>query len=153
MKTSYVVIGIVILAIAIGGVFLFQLSSKSQTPSLGEEENMVPPLGEQSQLSLDVVYNSEGYSPKELKIKKGEIVTFKNESSGGMWPASAFHPTHTAYPGSGILKCDTPEEGTIFDACRAVEPGKEWQFQFNEIGSWKYHDHLVPTRTGTVIVE
>ena len=136
MKPSYIVIGIVIAVVVLGGIFLFQSDNNSQTPSLGM-----------------VTYTDEGYSPKELMVKKGDNVTFNNESSHPMWTASAVHPTHTVYPGSSILKCNTPEAGAIFDACSAVEPGKEWSFQFDQIGSWKYHDHLTPTRTGTITVE
>ncbi|MBI4151358.1 hypothetical protein HY496_00165, partial [Candidatus Woesearchaeota archaeon] len=63
------------------------------------------------------------------------------------------HPTHTVYPHSGIEKCGTADEGMIFDACRALAQGETFSFIFTETGSWKYHDHLNPRKTGTVIVE
>ena len=108
MKTSYILIGIVIAVVVIGGVLMFQSNNNGQMPSLSEEENMTPPLGEQVQSSPVVTYTDEGYSPKELTVKKGDIVTFANMSSMPMWTASAMHPTHTVYPGTDIKNCGNP---------------------------------------------
>ncbi|MBI1984521.1 MAG: hypothetical protein HYS60_00205 [Candidatus Wildermuthbacteria bacterium] len=100
-----------------------------------------------------ITYADEGYSPQTLSIKAGGTVSFVNQSSSSMWPASAMHPTHTVYPGSGIEKCGTAEQDTIFDACMGIPSEQEWSFQFNEKGTWKYHDHLNPSRFGTIVVE
>jgi len=100
-----------------------------------------------------VVFAGSGFSPSEVTIKKGGSVTFRNDGSAKVWPASAFHPTHTAYPGSGIGKCGTSEAQNIFDACRGLAQGETFAFTFNEIGSWNYHDHLNPSKTGRVNVE
>ena len=59
-----------------------------------------------------------------------------NES---FWPASNIHPTHMIYP--------------EFDAKRPVASGKDWSFTFTKKGTWRYHDHLNPEATGTVVVE
>lgn len=97
--------------------------------------------------------SSNGFSPKELTIKSGDTVRFTNVGTQRYWPASAFHPTHTSYPGSSITKCNTAEANTIFDACRAYGPGETYSFIFTEVGSWKYHDHRNPSAAGTIIVE
>ncbi|GIU68236.1 MAG: hypothetical protein KatS3mg001_086 [Candidatus Pacearchaeota archaeon] len=94
-----------------------------------------------------------GFSPSVLTIKKGERVTWINKAGRESWPASAIHPTHRVYPGSDINKCGTSEESLIFDACRGIPPGESWSFTFNEVGSWKYHDHLQASVTGTIVVE
>lgn len=154
MKTPYMLIGIIIAVVVIGGVFMLQSSNNSQTPTLGEEENMMPPLEVQSQSSPTVVYGDEGYSPKELMIKKGEIVTFKNESSQPMWTASAVHPSHTAYPGTDIKNCgNAMMMDMMFDSCAGVPAREVWKFQFNETGGWGYHNHLKPSDWGKIIVE
>lgn len=98
-----------------------------------------------------VKITASGFSPKTITIKAGDTVTFFNEDSNKHWPASAMHPTHTLYPGSDIQKCGTGEQ--IFDACRGLEQGESFSFTFNEKGSWKYHDHLSVSSTGTVVVE
>jgi plastocyanin len=86
-------------------------------------------------------------------IKKGETVTFKNQSSNSMWPASAMHPTHRVYSGTSLDEHCPDTTGTAFDACKGFLPGQSWSFIFNKTGTWKYHDHLNPSATGTVVVE
>ncbi|GBD34517.1 hypothetical protein HRbin35_00242 [bacterium HR35] len=96
---------------------------------------------------------NNGFEPKEIEITKGTKVTWVNESSNPSWPASAVHPTHRVYPGSGIEKCGTPEQANIFDACRGLNPGEKWSFVFNEVGEWYYHDHLNPSFKGEIVVK
>ena len=95
---------------------------------------------------------SAGFSPATLTISIGDTVVFVNDDSSQHWPASYRHPTHTDYPGSGISKCGSSEEDTIFDSCGGISIGESYQFQFNEIGLWEYHDHLKPGLTGVMEV-
>lgn len=151
MKTSYIVIAIVIAVVAIGGIVMLQSNNKPQAPALEEEESM---MEEASQSSPTVVYNDEGYSPKELTIKKRDTVTFTNGSSQPMWTASAVHPSHTVYPKTDIKNCgNAMMMDMMFDSCVGVPAGGTWEFQFNETGSWGYHNHLRPNHWGKVIVE
>lgn len=98
-----------------------------------------------TQLSAPVTSNTEieitatGYKPKDIQIKKGAKVVFKNEDQDIHWPASNIHPTHLIYP--------------EFDPKKPVKAGGQWEFVFDKIGVWRYHDHLIPTQTGTVTVE
>lgn len=101
----------------------------------------------------EITYGDEGFAPQTLTVQAGTMVAWVNESSGEMWPATAAHPTHTVYPGSSSSKCGTVEEESIFDACRGVSPGGSYSFTFNEVGDWKYHNHLMPTSFGSVVVE
>lgn len=94
-----------------------------------------------------VLYTDSGYSPSSLTVKKGDTVTFKNESAREIWPASAKHPTHEVYPATGGCI------GSAFDACRGLKNGEEWSFTFNISGTWNYHDHLNPQHFGSIIVE
>ena len=96
---------------------------------------------------------ASGFAPAIVTLKSGTRVTFQNESAGDSWPASAMHPTHRVYPGSDIMKCGTTEKNVVFDSCGGIAPGAMWSFTFTERGSWKYHDHLSPSRTGTIVVE
>lgn len=86
-----------------------------------------------------VAYSSEGFSPMILRIKLGESVTFKNESSGQLWVASNPHPQHTGLPG--------------FDAGESILKGDFYIHEFNQLGSWSYHNHLNSGHEGTIIVE
>lgn len=126
------------------GVFLFS----GCVPITMEEEVVVEEIPEGNV----VVITSAGFEPKTLSIKKSKIVTWINKDTRKHWPASDIHPTHTVYPGSGIVKCGTPEAENIFDACKGLEQGESYSFKFDEVGFWDYHDHLRPSLKGTIIV-
>lgn len=97
-----------------------------------------------------IIITDSGYSPQALEVKRGEKVTWVNRGSSSNWPASAMHPTHRVYPGSGIEKCGTEEK--IFDSCRGLNGGESWSFTFNEKGNWNYHNHLNSGMHGSILV-
>jgi len=125
--TIAIIIAVVVVA---GGYFLLN-RPPAAPPVIGDE----------------VTYTDSGYSPKVLQLKVGTEVTFKNESSRSVWTASTFHPTHRVYPTTGGCL------GSTFDSCEGIQTGDSWSFTFDEQGTWKYHNHLRPGRTGTIIVE
>lgn len=86
-----------------------------------------------------VFYTDKGFTPSSLEIKNGETVQFVNNSSGGMWVASAPHPEHTAYP--------------EFDPKRNIPSGQIYEFTFTKIGEWKYHNHTKAGMYGAIIVK
>lgn len=94
-----------------------------------------------------ITYSVFGFSPGSLEVTRGTAVTFKNSSSQLMWPASGQHPTHNEYPASGGCV------GSAFDSCKEIPKDESWTFTFDQIGTWKYHDHLNPSRSGTIIVK
>ncbi|MBI2591635.1 MAG: hypothetical protein HYW34_03090 [Candidatus Brennerbacteria bacterium] len=83
---------------------------------------------------IEIIDNA--FKPAFIQIKKGDSVTWINRMSASSWPASAVHPTHAVYPETG--GCIASK----FDACHSLKTGESWTFTFNEIGSWKYHDHI-----------
>lgn len=87
-----------------------------------------------------VTYNPEGISPKQITIRVGEGIEFRNSDLKSHWPASAPHPTHTDYP--------------EFDAQQEIKPSDTWRFVFTKKGTWKFHDHLGTKQqfAGTVVV-
>lgn len=103
--------------------------------------------------TVTVRYTATGFEPADVSIEVGDTVTWVNNSTGNMWPATAMHPTHTVYPGSDFKKCNTPEEKGIFDACRGIPPGESYTFTFTRVGNWKYHDHLNTQEFGSVTVK
>lgn len=99
-----------------------------------------------------ITMTSNGFSPSTITISVGDSILFLNDDSSKHWPATDKHPSHKNYPGSNIGKCGSSEENTIFDSCRGLSQGETYEFQFNEVGTWKYHDHLKPGLTGTIEV-
>lgn len=86
-----------------------------------------------------VTFSGSSFSPSSLEVKVGDTVTFVNNSSLGMWVASAPHPTHTDYP--------------EFDAKQVYNPGEVYAFTFTKAGNWKFHNHLNPTYFGVIVVK
>ncbi len=121
-------------------------------PSLGKNTPKVPISSSPSAAKkgpqvITIAYTDSGFVPNLVTIKVGDTVTFKNGSSEPFWPASNPHPVHTGYPTIGGCRLST------FDACKAIQPGGTWSFQFNVSGRWGFHDHLNPAEGGTVTVE
>jgi len=158
---------IVLIAIVLGISGWFFLGTetangpdKSSTEEGTEVTNEVPIDGVEnvdemivSGDGLTVTYIDDGgFSPASLEVSVGATVTFQNNGSKGIWPASALHPTHKLYPGSDISKCGTDDADSIFDACKSVAPGDSYSFTFDEVGTWGYHDHFRPSDNGNIIV-
>lgn len=85
-----------------------------------------------------VTYTNTGFSPTTVTVKKGTTVTFVNASTGGMWVASAVHPTHQLLPG--------------FDQLKSVGKGGSYDYTFVKVGTWKYHNHVNVSDFGSVVV-
>jgi plastocyanin len=87
---------------------------------------------------VTVKYTGSGFVPRIITVKTGTAVTFVNDAGSGMWVASAPHPAHDLLPG--------------FDQLRSTNKGGTYTYIFAKIGTWKYHNHVAPEITGTVIV-
>lgn len=85
-----------------------------------------------------VILTTDGFSPSEITINKGDTIKFKTTTGKPFWPASNLHPTHTIYP--------------EFDPKEPIPPDQSWSFTFTKVGEWKYHDHLSPLYKGKITV-
>jgi len=129
------------------GLFMFMgsddgVEEASQTvPSTVVETDEVPQteVSEESEASVvTITYTDSGFEPANQTVAVGTTVRFVNNSSRSMWVASDDHPTHT----------DLPE----FDDGRGVGPGETYEFTFEEVGDWGYHDHLNSRAEGVITV-
>ncbi|MDO8529811.1 MAG: hypothetical protein Q7S10_00145 [bacterium] len=166
------IIGIVaIIVLLVAGYFILAMPSQVPvTENTNEEANQQ--LNENgvagneepdNEVGLDVnvqvpkthqiIYASSGYSPSTLTIKAGDIVRFMNNSSAGMWPASAMHPTHSVYGGATLQSHCPDAENDDFDACKSIAAGQSWSFTFKKTGAWGFHDHLSTGNFGKITVE
>ncbi len=127
-KNQLILAALALVIIALGAGYFFT-QGPSDSVTKGE------PVGEPA---VVITRTAEGYEPKEVSVKKGDIVKWKNETSEFHWPASDLHPTHGVYP--------------EFDPLMPIGPGEEWSFRFDQAGVWKYHDHIRANKTGTVTV-
>ena len=153
---SGVIISIVIVAaivlIILGISFFSKKNTQDEIPeeNLSPQENIISETPEITEHFVEITL--EGFVPKNLEIKQGDKVTWVNKLITESWPASAFHPTHTNYPGSSTIKCGTAEEKNTFDACRGLQKEESYSFVFNEVGNWEYHNHLQPSKSGKITV-
>jgi hypothetical protein len=81
---------------------------------------------------------SEGFVPREVTVDTETIINFVNKDTVDRWPASNVHPTHDLYP--------------EFDPQHPIPPGDLWIFRPKRAGEFKYHDHLLPHKRGTLTV-
>ena len=159
-KTKYILITIlciIILVILLTTIFNSSQEIETNTNSntnesqpIQSQENTTPTLLPTTQ-EATIRYIDGEYIPDTVHISVGGSVTWINESQV-FWPASNLHPTHRAYPGSDISKCNTEERESLFDACEAKGTNETYTFKFNEPGQWRFHDHINPQATGTVVV-
>lgn len=112
------------------GVAKVEIAHKGECRSAPQSE-----APSETRVTIDADGN---FSPASAKVKKDRKVIWTNRSQHSVWPASALHPTHQVYPG--------------FDALRGIGFGEEYSFKFDRLGTWIYHDHLNPSKTGTVEV-
>ncbi len=152
---------IVLIIVIAGGWFLLSPTpadipsavTTEQTPVTTSATVDVPPTPSTATVtSVTVLYNDQGFSPSNITVAPGTTVTFVNQSSEGMWVASAMHPTHTAYSGTSLSQHCPDTDNSTFDGCKAEAPGSSFSFTFNKEGVWKYHDHMNASRFGSVMV-
>lgn len=86
-----------------------------------------------------VKVTTSGFSPQRITIKAGESVTWVNEDTQSHQVNSAVHPTHQLYP--------------PLNTVGLLQSGDKKSLSFPDAGTYKYHDHLNPSNTGSVIVE
>lgn len=155
------VLWVLAVVIVVAGWFLY--SSKASAPTVSENTETptqevvdtatgAEPVSETavSPAVPDVVitFTDSGFAPSSVTVKKGQIVRWANNSGSKVWPASAVHPTHGVYPQKSPSDC----LGSSFDACKGLAQGESWDFKFDYVGEWKYHNHLNGAQKGVVTV-
>lgn len=147
MSRNVVMAVIVVLVLMVGGIVLTRPKqpNPSQTPSVqtpASTESASPISATEGAIVKEetiVKITSTGFSPKVITIKAGESVTWMNEDSADHQVLSAIHPTHTVYPPLNTIGL--------------LKSGEKKSLSFPEAETYKYHDHLNPSLTGSVTVQ
>lgn len=84
-----------------------------------------------------ITLTAKGFEPKNITIKKGEVIVWTNKSGKQASVNSADHPTHKLFP---VLNLGTFNDGSSVQA------------RIFRTGELKYHNHLNPSQTGTITV-
>jgi len=125
--------------ILVGGYFLTRPVQAPETLPVTQQSPAPTTTTTKAMEENTITYTGTGFSPQSITVKPGTTVTFVNESSTDMWVASALHPTHLELLG--------------FDQLKGEGKGSTYSFTFEDVGTWKFHDHLNPKAFGSVIVE
>lgn len=137
-----ILIGAVILIVAIGAVVLIAGKGGYQTPTPIKSGPTTPssPTNETtaSAQQTTVTLTQSGFEPAIATVKAGTKVIWINKSGQISTVDSAGHPTHLGYPSLNL-----GEFGN----------GAQVSLVFDKAGTYKYHNHLNPSQTGTVVVE
>ena len=104
-----------------------------QTAQTTHENNVTIPAGASMK-------PENGFEPKTINVKAGQIVTWKNMDNS----------LHTVISGTGL---NDPHNGKAFDSgLTSLIPGKSWSHQFIKADSFPYFCELHPAMTGLVVV-
>lgn len=135
----------VVAVLGLGLFFVSNLNKPSPQPQTNQTVQPTPTVSESSEEAQVraqqnvVTVTSTGFSPQNLAVKIGAVVTWANDDSKDHTVNSAPHPTHTSYPPLNNI-------GTL-------KAGEKKGFMFDAAGTYNYHDHLNPSLTGTITVE
>jgi plastocyanin len=131
-RTTTSNIVVVALAIAVGFISL-GLISYAAAAQTTHENNVTIPAGASMK-------PENGFEPKSINVKTGQIVTWKNMDNS----------LHTVISGTGL---NDPNTGKAFDSgLTSLIPGKSWSHQFIIVGTFLYFCELHPAMTGLVVV-
>ena len=131
--------GVAVLVLVVAGFALISNKSKTNVNVTAPTVSSSPAASPQSTASQNTVtLTSSGFQPQTLTVKAGTTVTFVNKSGTTAAVNSAIHPTHALFP---LLNLET------------FNDGESLSVNFDKPGTYKYHNHLNPSQTGTVVVE
>ena len=131
-RTTTSNIVVVALAIAVGFISL-GLISYAATAQTTHENIVTIPAGASMK-------PENGFEPKTINVKAGQIVTWKNMDNS----------LHTVISGTGL---NDPNNRKAFDSrLTSLIPGKSWSHQFIKADSFPYFCELHPAMTGLVVV-
>ena len=135
-------ISIIIAALAIAGLIVFVLNNQSTTApnsdknqaDTSERTNDAAPTPSERMM---ITYKDNGFEPSDLTVKKGTVITVKNESGHTMQFASNDHPAHR----------DNPEMNI-----KTLAPGESDSYTATAVGTWGFHNHFDENQTGNITV-
>lgn len=143
-RSKGLIIGVIIAVIVIAAIVFFAILHKSSesfdaadstnvTKATADNNSAAPAPSER----ITITFKDSGYTPSELTVKKGTVITVKNEGTSRTEFSSGAHPTHRENPEMNL---------------KTLAPGESASYTANEVGTWTFHDHLHPDLGGTIKV-
>ena len=143
---NFVFICVVVFVAMLIGVYIpYKLSSRNHSEPQKVASTTTP--------SVTVTYTNKGFEPNTVQIKPGDTVEWRNTSDKLMWVASDPHPSHTDLPGFDERGIDSDQTKYFIPVAYAHSKVTRYEYTFLKVGSWHYHNHLIPNDRGVVIVK
>lgn len=152
MSGRNLIIIIVLVLVVAAGFIMIARSMKSSNLSTSAPSQTVqnsspvmvgsssPNASSSGAMSQNIInISSNGFSPSTVTIKVGDTVTWMNKDSAPHQVNSDVHPTHLLYPPLNTIGL--------------LNPGEKKSLSFPTAGTFKFHDHLNPQFTGSVVVQ
>lgn len=126
---------LVILIIAFGA---FAFLGNTKTNPRTSTQQTIPVVTQAANQVANVILGDSGFIPKDITVKAGTRVVWRNSSGKSATVSSDDHPTHRLYPflNLGEFSADTTIQVVV------EKPGK-----------YGYHNHLNASEVGTITVE
>lgn len=138
MKKHYrLKIGRVLLIITLISLFIFLILPKGEKVQVLKKTLHPTPTAPQYKTHA-IELTTEGFSPRSITIKKGDIVTWTNKSGKQASVNSAEFPTHKLFP---ELNLGTFENNSVLQA------------KIETLGELRYVNFFNNLQRGTILVE
>lgn len=111
-------------------------ATSSPSPTSSPAATETPKSGEPKTYKIEL--EDDGFKTTSLTIAVGDSVTFEVKDEGSYQVRSGPHPVHS----------DLPELDS-----GAVGKGAKYSFTFKKSGTFRFHDHLHTSFTGTITVK
>lgn len=150
MNNKVILIAVAVIAVVVmaAGGFFFLNSNNTTAPAEESSEAQTtreqaiptaePTASEVAAQEAQVELTSSGFTPKDITVDKGTKVVWTNNSGQAATVNSAPHPVHSSYTPLNL--------GSFND-------GQTLELVFDEVGNYKYHNHLNSGQTGSVTVK
>lgn len=99
-----------------------------------DTQNIAPAGGKVISISL----TKDGFNPKSITAGLGDKLIWTNNTTSPTTVNSDTHPIHDLYP---------------FLNLGEFQPGQTVRIIMRQIGTFRYHNHLNPSQTGTITVK
>lgn len=138
MNNKLLWVAVAVIVVVVGGALLLSNKSGNNNNTQTNNNQNAQPTQAMQITGSEVTVTSSGFEPKSVTVKAGTRVVWTNKSGGAVTVNSAVHPTHLLWPFLNLGKFDD---------------GSSVSVVFEKTGTYKYHNHLDASQTGTVVVQ
>lgn len=97
-----------------------------------------PPVYAEPKAAL-ISITEDGFVPQNVKVSRGTIVVWRNVDGEPHHVSATKNPGHSSQ--------------TLFDSNTNLDTNGRYRFQFNQPGTYSYHDALKPQYNAVIVVK